>query len=110
VPASLTGKQRQFLRALAHPLKPTVQIGQAGLTAQVVSAIDIALRTHELIKVKVGGEGETPARDLIPEIEKATKSVVAQVIGHVLVVYRRRAKDPKIQLPRAKASARDEEE
>lgn len=101
--ASLTGKQRSFLRALAHPLKPVVQIGHGGLTAAVLSAIDAALQTHELIKVRVTGNEELSASELAPEIETRTRSSVAQVIGKTLVVYRGRKKDPVIVLPDVKS-------
>ena len=99
-PTLLTGKQRSFLRALAHPLKPVVQIGHAGLTDAVLKAIEGALLTHELIKVRVTGNEELSASALSPEIEKRTRSSVAQVIGKTLVVYRARKKDPVIVLPK----------
>jgi len=101
----LTGKQRSYLRALAHPLKPVVQIGHGGLTDAVLSAIDGALQTHELIKIKVSGDDEASAADLAPEIEQRTRSSVAQVIGKTLVVYRGRKKDPVIVLPKASKKA-----
>jgi RNA-binding protein len=100
--ASLTGKQRSFLRALAHSLKPVIQIGHGGLTGAVVAAIDGALQTHELIKIKFAGNEEASAADLAPEIAERTRSSVAQVIGKTLVVYRARKKDPVIVLPKAK--------
>ncbi|HEY2405685.1 MAG TPA: ribosome assembly RNA-binding protein YhbY [Polyangiaceae bacterium] len=103
-PPPLTGKQRRHLRALAHPLKPVVQVGHAGLTAPVLSAIDGALETHELIKVRVAGEA--PETDEIARrIEARTNSVVAQIIGKTLIVYRRRKKDPTISLPKASKAA-----
>ena len=101
--AVLSGKQRSFLRALAHPLKPVVQIGHGGLTDAVLTAIDGALHTHELIKVRLTGNEELSATDLVPEIEQRTRSQVAQVIGKTLVVYRGRKKDPVIVLPKAGA-------
>jgi len=100
----LSGKQKSYLRALAHPLKPVVQIGQQGLTKGVIVAIEAALERHELIKAKLSGDAELDAHELGPEIEKATKSQLAQVIGHTLVLYRRRAENPKIVLPRSKPS------
>ena len=106
---TLTNAQRAHLRRLAHHLKPVVQIGQAGLTPPVLAAIDGALETHELVKVKVAGD-EVAARDLIPAIESGTRSAVVQVIGHVLVVYRRRPKEPRISLPAAGAAADDDDE
>ena len=63
-------------------------------------AIDAALLTHELIKVRVTGNDEVSASDLAPEVEKRTRSSVAQVTGKTLVVYRARKKDPVIVLPK----------
>jgi RNA-binding protein len=102
-PAPLTGKQRSFLRALAHPLKPVVQIGHGGLTDSVLAAIDGALSTHELIKVRITGKEDASAAELALEVETGTRSTVAQVIGKTLVVYRARKKDPVIVLPKAGA-------
>lgn len=101
----LTGKHKSFLRSLAHKLKPVVQIGHQGVTEGVLAALELALDRHELIKVKVAGDAEVDANDIGPQIEKATKSQVAQVIGHTLVIYRRRAENPKIVLPRVKPKA-----
>ena len=100
-PAVLTGKQRSYLRALAHPLKPVVQIGHGGLTDAVLAAIEAALLIHELIKVRVTGNDEMSASELAPEVEQRTRASVAQVIGKTLVVYRGRKKDPVIILPQA---------
>jgi RNA-binding protein len=102
----LTGKQKSYLRSLAHPLKPVVQIGHQGLTAGVVAALEVALEQHELIKVKVAGECEIDAVDLGPDIEKATQARVAQVIGRTVVLYRQRLQEPKIVLPRVKTQAK----
>lgn len=102
VTAPLTGKHKSYLRALAHSLKPVVQIGHQGLTAGVLAALDVALERHELLKVKVSGDAEVEAEDLGPELEQRTGCRVAQIIGHTLVLYRRRQENPKIVLPRAK--------
>jgi len=93
------------LRSLAHPLKPVVQIGHQGLTTGVVAALDVALERHELIKVKIAGDAEVEPEEVAPEIERATHAQLAQLIGHTLVLYRRREREPKIQLPKAKTKA-----
>lgn len=98
-PQQLTGGQRRFLRALAHPLKPIVQLGRSGLTAGVLSELGRALETHELVKVKVSPECPEEPAELAAPIETALAAHVAQVIGRVLVVYRAREKDPTIELP-----------
>ena len=48
----LKGYQLNYLRALAHPLKPVILIGQKGVTEMVVLFLEEALDHHELIKVK----------------------------------------------------------
>ncbi len=101
----LTGKQKSYLRSLAHKLKPVVQIGHHGVTEGVLAAVEVALEQHELIKVKVAGEADVDASEIAPELERGTKSQLAQLIGHTLVLYRRRDKDPKISLPRIKTGA-----
>lgn len=100
----LTGKHKSFLRALAHPLKPVVQIGHQGVTEGVIAALDVALERHELLKLKVAGEADADADEIAPQLEKATKSQLVQIIGRTLVLYRRRAENPKIVLPRSKAA------
>ena len=100
---TLSGKQRRHLRALAHPLDAVVRVGHGGLTQGLLREIDGALETHELIKVKVSSESPAEPDELAPEIVRETHAELAQIIGRTLVLYRRRAKDPKIQLPRRKS-------
>ena len=45
--------ERRALRARAHHLHAVVTVGQHGLTAAVLREIDVNLRAHELIKVRV---------------------------------------------------------
>ena len=50
---TLNKKQIQYLKGVAHSLKPIVLLGNNGLTEAVVAEIDYALNHHELIKVKI---------------------------------------------------------
>lgn len=102
---SLTGKQRRALRALAHHLSPVVQIGHEGPTDSVVGQIDAALAAHELIKVKLGGE-LTEKDEVADSLAMRTRSEIAQIIGHMVVLYRRRPKAPKVDIPTKKGEAR----
>ena len=97
---ALTGKQKRFLRALAHDKKPVVQLGKEGLTEAVRKAADQALETHELIKVKVASSDED--LDALGErLADQTRSSLCDVIGRTLLLYRRRTKKPSIELPKA---------
>ena len=48
----LSGKEKKYLRGLAHALNPVVLIGRNGYTEQVEAQINEALAAHELIKIK----------------------------------------------------------
>lgn len=94
----LTGKQKHYLRGLAHHRKPVVMVGDAGLTENVIAEIDQALAYHELIKVKIR-LGDRPERQqAIDAICEKTACEVVQVIGQVAVFYRK-ATPPAIKLP-----------
>ena len=83
--------QKKKLKAQAHSLNPVVMIGQAGLTAAVIKEINLALDTHELIKVKIRAERDD--RQIISEqICSQTLSEQIQSIGQIAVLYR---KNPK---------------
>ena len=48
----LSPTDRKALRARAHKLDPVVMIGAKGLTDEVVKEVDLALKAHELVKVR----------------------------------------------------------
>jgi RNA-binding protein len=95
----LTGKQLRHLRALAHHLKPVVLTGNSGVTDAVIEKIVVELENHELIKVRVA-DGPEHARDAAASVAERTDSVLVQVIGKVVILYKRRKKDPEIVIPR----------
>ncbi|MCH8502503.1 MAG: ribosome assembly RNA-binding protein YhbY [Aliidiomarina sp.] len=95
----LSNKQKQFLKGLAHPLKPVVLLGANGLTEGVVAEIDGALEHHELIKVKVPEEDRELRVAIYEAIVRETAATQVQVIGKTLVLYRP-AREPKLRLPK----------
>ncbi len=92
--------QKRQLRALAHPLKPVVLLGGQGLSEAVLEEIEHALGHHELIKVRIPGMGREEKRLAIEAICARTGAELVQTIGHVAVLFRPRAKDSKLMLPR----------
>lgn len=97
---ALTGKQRRHLRGLAHHLKPVVLTGAAGLTEAVHDKVDTELENHELIKVKVA-EGPDTAREAASSLADEAEAELVQVIGKTVILYRERAEEPEIRLPKA---------
>ncbi len=96
---NLSTKQKQYLKGLAHSLKPVVLTGSNGLTEAVVAEIESALSHHELIKVKIASEDRDTKNLIADAIVRETKSEKVQVIGKTLVIYRP-SEDRKIELPR----------
>lgn len=97
---TLTNKQRQYLKGMAHSLKPVVLLGQHGLTEGVLAEIDLALNFHELIKVKVAAEDREVKKLIMDAIVRETGAIKVQNIGHMLTLYRA-SEQKKISLPRA---------
>lgn len=96
----LTGKQRRYLRALAHELKPVVWMGHEGMTPALIEKVNFELENHELIKVKVLEAAPEDNETFGPQVAKATNSALVQTIGHQVLLYRARQKDPEIVLPK----------
>jgi len=86
----LTPAERRALRARAHHLHPVVMIGEAGLTTAVLNEIDIALKSHELIKIRVLGDDRQLRKALIGEICAPLAASPVQQIGKILVIFRPR--------------------
>jgi RNA-binding protein len=82
----LKGSQRKYLRSQAHHLKPLVIIGGSGINKQVIGSVDLALKDHELIKVKFG-EFKEAKKEISAEIAQATKSEVVRIIGNIAIFY-----------------------
>lgn len=97
---ALTGKQRSHLRGLAHHVDPVVLTGAAGVTDAILSKTHEELDNHELIKVKIA-DGPQEIAEAAQLLVEGTASELVQVIGRMVVLYRRRKKDPTIKLPPA---------
>ncbi len=100
----LTVSERLALKARAHQLKPTVMIGNAGLTESVLREIEQTLKLHELIKIRA--MAERPEREaILSEICAKLNAEPVQHIGKILVVFKPNPEVNKIeirQMPRHK--------
>lgn len=94
----MTSKQRAHLRSLASTITPIYQIGKSGVTPELTTGIDEALEARELIKINVLKNCLDDPRQMAEVIAERTKSVVVQIIGRKIVLYRRASENPKIEL------------
>jgi RNA-binding protein len=98
----LKGYQRKYLKGLAHGLKPVVLIGQNGLTDTVVRSAIVALKKHELIKVKfIDHKEKQQKKDIVVSLGQQTQSDLVGLIGHVAIFFKPHADPTKrlISLP-----------
>ena len=80
------------------PTEAVLAADQAVLGGAVNGAAD----GMQIVSVAPAANSSVHAEEIVKEIEKGARCQVAQVIGHTLVIYRRRAENPKIVLPRIK--------
>lgn len=102
----LNGKQRRYLRSLAHHRDPVVQVGWQGVTEALSKALDQALEDHELVKVKLA-QGVEDREETADKLAETTDAECVQIIGRVVLIYRPRKKDPLIVLPGQTAPMRE---
>ena len=86
----LSAAERKELKARAHRLEPVVMIGTKGLTDEVVKEVDLALKAHELIKVRAAALEREQRDDALKALCERTGAESVQAIGKVFVIYRRR--------------------
>lgn len=84
----MTSKERAELKAQANRLQPILQVGKGGVTPAVVTAVQEAFQTRELLKVKALLETiPEPAKALAEKIAAGTGAEVVQVIGGSMILY-----------------------
>jgi len=102
-PLTLNNKQKQYLKGLAHPLNPLVQVGKEGLSPGLITMTSQELKHHELIKVKLGQNSGLDKHEASVEIAEKTGSILVQLIGKTFVLYKpnpKIAKDKRIYIPK----------
>jgi len=97
----LTPRQRQFLKAKAHALKPVLHVGKAGITPALVAEIDLILESLELIKIKMNKNTfEDEASVLQALQDRLDGAEHVWTIGHTILLFRpSRNKATRFALP-----------
>ena len=102
----LNSTETRALRAQAHHLKPVVSISQNGLSVPVMKEIDLSLKAHGLIKVKLYGIERNDGETMLATICEQLGCAPVQHIGNILVLWRPKpevvAKTPSRRNPKPK--------
>lgn len=95
----LTGKQKRYLRSLAHHLTPIFQVGKGGVNANMVRQIGEALEARELIKVAILQNNLDDKHEVAETLARETGAELVQLIGHTVVLYKESKENKRIVLP-----------
>ena len=94
----MNSKDRAYLRGLANTVEPIFQVGKLGINDNLIKQVDEALEARELIKLTVLETAPSDASSIAIELANNTNSVVVQVMGRKITLYRKRVKDSKINI------------
>jgi RNA-binding protein len=95
----LTGKQKRYLRSLAHHLDPIFQVGKGGVNDHLIRHIEEALEVRELIKITVLNNSGEDRTEVGTELAERSGAELVQVIGKIIVLYKESRNQKKIELP-----------
>ena len=91
--------QKAYLKKLANPISHRYLIGKGGLDDKFVAELNDALEARELIKVGILQNASCEPKQIAEELSERLNADLVQVIGRVMVYYRKSKKNPKIVVP-----------
>lgn len=97
---NMNSKQRAFLRSLANNINSIFQVGKNGISENLIKQVDDALEARELIKLNVLETSPDDIEEVANSIAEKTNSILVQIMGNKITLYRARKKDSKIVLPK----------
>ena len=95
----LTGKQKRFLRAEAHHLKPIFQVGKTGVNDNMIEQIIDVLEKRELIKVSVLQNCLEDKATVADKLVQGAGAELVQIIGNNIILYKESMENKQIELP-----------
>ena len=90
---SLDNKKKRELKSQAHHLKVIIQIGQHGVSENLIAETNNALNTHELIKVQIQSDDRDERKEAAAVLAQKTQAELVQKIGKTFVFYRKKKGD-----------------
>ncbi len=94
----LNANQKRQLKGLASTLEIKYQIGKNEVSDTVIAMLDKALTAKELIKIDVMKSVSEPIMELALDLSSKLNAEIVQVVGKVIVLFRKNKEKGKIQL------------
>ncbi|WML45380.1 ribosome assembly RNA-binding protein YhbY [Neobacillus sp. PS3-40] len=95
----LTGKQKRFLRSMAHHLDPIFQVGKGGVNENMIKQIGEALEVREILKVSILQNCDEDKTVIAEQLKTGVGAELVQIIGHTIVLYKESVENKQIVLP-----------
>lgn len=96
----MTSKQRAYLRSLSNQIDAIFQIGKVGISDNLIKQLQDALEARELIKISVLETAPDSIKNIAEDISLKTDSILVQIMGSKITLYKPRKKNAKIILPK----------
>ena len=81
---------------MAQHLDAIVRIGDKGVTPTVISSMNEALKTRELVKFSVAHTDRNVRKELIKELAEASEAILVNIIGKTALLFKVNPKNPII--------------
>ena len=94
----LTQSEKKQLKALASTETVKYQVGKNEITPNVLAVLEKALVARELIKIDVLKGATNPIMEIALDLSSQLNADIVQVVGRVIVLYRKNKENPKIKL------------
>ena len=94
----LSQSEKKQLKALASKETVKYQIGKNEITDSVIDVLNKALTARELIKIDVLKGAINPVMEIALDLSSRLNADIVQVVGRVIVLFRRNKENPKIKL------------
>lgn len=91
--------QKAYLKSLANKISHRYLLGKGEIDPSFLEQLNLALEAKELIKVGLLQNCPLSPKEVASAIEESLGAEAVQIIGRVIVFYRRSSKNPAIQIP-----------
>ncbi|MBP2028084.1 RNA-binding protein [Acetoanaerobium pronyense] len=96
----IKGKQRAYLKSLAHNLDVMSHIGKEGITDSFLSSLEEVIEKREIVKVRILDNCGIDAKEAANEVCEAINAEFVQAIGSTFTIYKKSKNNPVITLPK----------
>ncbi len=93
---NLTSKERAKLRAIGNGIDALVRVGKDGMSSNIVESLNDALRTKELVKVKMLNNSEEDIKAVAAELAEKSGAELIHIMGKTILFFKENKEKPVV--------------